>query len=127
MPSTMGDPTGVEYTTDTNSWTNVISMPIGVGDTVGVRVLAVARRGSNGDCAMWSKTGLFRRNDSDPVSEVGSVIDLITPQKTLGAMLWDFRVRSDSDTYVYFDVKGASGAEVGWYLIIDGVNMDYPT
>lgn len=126
MPSSIGSPTNIEFVTDNNSWTNVIAMPIDYGDTVGVRVMAVARKESNGDCAMWHKTVLFRRDDTDPVVQIGSLLDIVTPQKTLGAALWDFRVRSDSDDYVYFDVKGASGANVGWYLVIDGINIDYP-
>lgn len=116
----------VEYVTNTSAWTNVYSFEITPGDTLAVKISAIARKASNGDCGYWEKRALLRRDDTDPVNLIGAVLDVVTPIKTLGAALWDMRIRSDGDSYFYLDVKGASGADVGWTVYGDGVSVDYP-
>lgn len=126
MTLNIGDPISIEHETDTNAWTNVLTKPVNPGDIVAVRVAAVARRESNGDCAFWEQRALFRRDDTDPVTLIGSLMNVVAPIKTLGAALWDFRLRVDEDDYFYIDVKGASGQNVGWVIFGDGVIVDYP-
>lgn len=126
MSLNVGSPVNIEHETSNSSWTNVVSLEIAPGDTVAVRVAAMARKESNGDCGFWEKRALVRRDDTDPVNLIGSVLDTVTPIKTLGAALWDFRLRSDNDEYFYIDVKGASGSDVGWAVFGEAVILDYP-
>lgn len=126
MSISIGSPINIDSETSNNSWTNIYAGPVAPGDVVALQVSCMARKASNGDCAFWEKRALFRRDDTDPLVLIGSVLDLTNPIKTLGAALWDFRLRSDNDDYFYIDVKGASGADVGWYVFGDGVILDYP-
>ena len=126
MSLTFNPAVNVEHTTDTNAWTNVTSYEVAPGDILAVRIGAIARKASNGDCAYWEKRALLRRDDTDPLALIGTVLDIISPVKTLGAALWDFRVRTDGDNYLYVDVKGANGSDVGWLIFGDTQVLDYP-
>jgi len=126
MSITIGSPINEDAVTSSNSWTNIYSTPIAPGDIVGINVTAIARKATNGDCAMWKKNALFRRDDTDPLDLIGNVLDVTNPIKTVGASLWDFRLRSDNDEYFYIDVKGAAGADVGWVVFGEAVILDYP-
>lgn len=120
---------GAELETTNSDWTNVTAVEIQPGETVVViRAGAFARRSDNTDCATWQKTLLLRRDGSNPLAVVGSAVDIISPIKTLGAALWDFRVVvNENNTHINFDVKGAASNDVGWILFGDGLIMDYPS
>lgn len=128
MALTTGSPINVDYETNGSSWQTIYSSAISPGDTVAVVARALARKATNGDCAFWEKRALFRRDDTDPAALIGSVLDIFTPIKTLGATIggWDFRLRSDNDEYFYVDVKGGSGVDVGWVVFGEAVVLDYP-
>lgn len=105
-----------QYFSD-NSWNYLLAVPCASNDAiVFADATIMARRPSTGDCASWQLKAFFRKDGTDPVQLVGSVISAITPQKTVGALLWDVRVTLNSDDYVYFQCKGASGSQVDWTI-----------
>jgi len=106
---------GVDQTFSTNAWSGLTAVFV-EDPLVFADVTVVARRPSTNDVAVWQLKALYRKDGSDPVQLVGSVLDTITPQKTLGALLWDTRVSLNSDDYIYFEVKGASGSAVQWSI-----------
>lgn len=66
--------------------------------------------------------GVFRRDSGGVISLLPTVFETLSSYKSLGALLWDVRVRLSSDDYVYLDVKGKSSGTVkwGWAGLING-------
>lgn len=103
-----------DYKTSNNSWTTIGTYFILDSSTVTVDATVYAYCPSS-DAAMSHRlTAVLRREGSaDLVSVFSTVFDLLDTKKTLGAALWDTRLRLVDDI-VYVDVKGASSVDVYW-------------
>lgn len=99
--------------TTNNSWTTIYTAGINTDRTVVVHATIDAFAPSSGDGLQATVRALLRR-DSGAVGPVFSLVyDLLNVQKTVGALLWDVRVRAGS-TDVFVEVKGKSAASTFW-------------
>lgn len=103
-----------DYMTSNNSWNNVAQCFILDSNTVEFDATVYAYCVSSHAAMSHRLTAMLRRDGSADLNSVFStVFDLLDTKKTLGAALWDVRLRLVDDA-VYMDVKGASGADVYW-------------
>lgn len=77
-----------------------------------VVVVTVGAVSTGGIHASWRITANIKR-DSGNVTVLGSVANLITPGKDIGALLWDVDLEADGSDIV-LTVTGASGVTIAW-------------
>lgn len=119
-------------TTD-NSWTQVsyteLHSELDPNTTQCFEFSVMARR-SNGDCGFWRRRVMLTVDGGMDMAQIGSVVDVVTPVKTLGAALWDVRLLAtdpDPPTGGYYQVEVRGGSyDVAWHLEIQGKALGNP-
>lgn len=89
-----------------------------------VATVAIGAVSTGGVHASWSITANIKR-DTGNVSVLGSVTNLLTPGKDIGALLWDVDLDVDGADLV-LTVTGATGVTIDWagFGPISGVQAD---
>lgn len=72
---------------------------------------------STGVSAYWHVVRVAKRNGTDDPTMIGSLTNIITPIKDLGAATWTFNLNAIDD-YVAPVIKGANGVTINWYISI---------
>lgn len=99
-------------TTNGASWQTLHTVGMPVTACAQVDFYVQARESGGTDIKIWRKTVAVRREDTgDPVI-VGSILDLIQPTGTLGALLWNVDIDIDGSN-IRCRVYGQSG-DVYW-------------
>lgn len=108
--------------TANNTWTEIQSYDIYEGRTVTLNCQVYAFE-TGGDAMMTEIRALVRREPSASLTPVFSAVyTLLNTQKTLGALLWDVRLRLDG-AYARVEAKGKVSGQVFW--MIDGIMRSY--
>ena len=107
--------TSYDYTTTDGSFHNTGSydLPEGTSTILDTEIIAVT---SSGVTARWRLSVIMKRVGSGDITiGPGTVVDLIQPQKDLGALTWDVRFNL-LGSYFNLEVKGAANTTVNWLL-----------
>ena len=91
---------------------SVVEIPEDTSITFDVVVMAKSLSGVH---ATWRQQATFRRNGSGNAAVVGAVLNIISAQKELGALLWDADIVV-ADNTLKVRIKGATSVDVGWLL-----------
>jgi hypothetical protein len=94
------------------------TIPANTAVMIKARVIA---RSAGGDVGMWELMGATRRASST-ASIVGTVLDLLSPRKDLGAALWDATIKNTGND-VYIELTGALVATIDWLIVVDIVTF----
>lgn len=102
------------YGVQTTDGTQQVLSTIGINydNTCNVDINITARD-SSGNSAIWRKAVCVKRVLDGNVSIIGSIIDLISPQKDLGAALWNVTLVADGGNLVV-KVTGVIGSTINW-------------
>lgn len=99
--------------TTNNTWTTIHTATLSTDRTAIIHATVDAYAPSSSDGLQMNLRAMLRR-DSGVVGPVFALVyDLLNVQKTLGALLWDVRVRATS-TDVIIEVKGKVSDSVFW-------------